>query len=187
MNTQLSYTDAWNLLCEWTENPRLRTHALAVAACMKYYAKHFGEDELSWEICGLLHDFDYEKYPDAPDHPTKGMEHLRALGYPEEIIEAIGGHALYLNIPRTSQMAKTLFAVDELSGMIMAVAYMRPNRLMSEVEVKNVTKKLKDASFARGVNREDVALGIEEMGIPLEEHIANCIAALQEDHERLGV
>jgi putative nucleotidyltransferase with HDIG domain len=182
----LSYQAAWDLLCEWTEGPRLRTHALAVAACMRHYATHFGADAEYWAICGLLHDFDYEKHPDPSEHPTVGITHLRSLGYPEDILDAIAGHALYLGVERTTSMAKALFAVDELSGMIMAVAYMRPNKTLAEVEVSQVVKKLKDKSFARGVNRDDVALGVSELGIDLETHIANCIAGMQARHQELG-
>ena len=154
---------------------------------MRWYAKHQGQDADYWEVCGLLHDFDYEKHPSAEEHPTVGINHLRSLGYPEDILEAIAGHALYLEVPRVTPMAKALFAVDELSGMIMAVAYTRPNRTMAEVTVESVLKKIKDKTFAKGVNREDVYLGVEELGITLEEHIGNCIEALKVAHEKLGV
>jgi putative nucleotidyltransferase with HDIG domain len=179
--------EAWSLLTEWTESQSLRKHAMAVEACMKAYARHFGEDEELWGNTGLLHDFDYEKGPDTTQHPELGMKHLEELGWPEEMIHAIGGHAQYLNIPRESSLDKCLFAVDELSGLIMAVAYTRPNKKLAEVEVRSVLKKMKDTGFAKGVSRDDVRQGAEELGIPLEEHIATCLAALQSASDSLGM
>jgi putative nucleotidyltransferase with HDIG domain len=180
-------TEAWNLLTEWTASESLRKHALSVEASMRAYARHFGEDEDLYGITGLLHDFDYEKHPTPPDHPTIGMATLRELGYPEEMIHAIGGHATYLNIARESNLDKALFAVDELSGLIMAVAYTRPNRSLAEVDVRAVLKKMKDKTFAKGVNREDIAVGCEELGIPVEEHAGRCVEALQGIHQELGL
>lgn len=179
--------DAWELLTEWTKGESLRKHALAVESCMRFYADYYKEDPELWGITGLLHDFDYERNPDPADHPRIGMEYLRKLGYPEELIHAIGGHAQYLNIPRESLLDKTLFAVDELSGLIIAVAYTRPSRSLAEVELKSVMKKMRDTGFAKGVNRDDVRQGAEEMGIPLEEHVANCIKGLQENAAALGL
>jgi len=178
---------AWQLLTEWTESESLRKHALAVEAAMRFYARKFGEDEELWGNTGLLHDFDYERNPTPPDHPTVGMNLLHEQGWPEELIHAIGGHAPYLGIPRESLLDKTLFAVDELCGLITAVAYTRPSRTLAEVEVGSVLKKMKQSGFARGVNRDDILQGTEELGVPLEEHIANCIAAMQSIAPQLGL
>jgi putative nucleotidyltransferase with HDIG domain len=179
--------DAWNLLCEYTQSDSLRKHALAVEAAMRFYAEKAAEDAELWGNTGLLHDFDYEKWPEAPDHPTQGMRILSEQGWPAEMITAIAGHAPYLGIPRESKLAKTLFAVDELCGFITAVTYVRPSRKVAEVEVSSVKKKLKDKAFARSVSREDIQLGAEELGIPLDEHIANCINALQRSSDSLGI
>lgn len=182
--TELSRQDALSLLHEYTPSESLRKHSLAVEACMGWYAKHFDiaeEEHLLWQLTGLLHDFDYEKYPDpeAGGHPYKGEQILTELGYPEPLRTAIMGHALYTGVPRESLMAKTLFAVDELSGLIVAAALVRPDRSLMNLEVKSVKKKLKDKAFARGCSREDIRLGAEELGIELGEHIGNCITALR--------
>ena len=182
-----SRQEAWDLLCEYTRTDSLRKHALAVEAAMRHYAARFGEDSELWGNTGLLHDFDYERWPEAPDHPTQGMRILREQGWPEEMITAIAGHAPYLGIPRESRMAKALFAVDELCGFITAVTYVRPSRKVAEVEVSSVKKKLKDKAFARAVSREDILQGAEELGIPLDDHIANCIAAMQRSSDALGL
>ena len=179
--------DAWTLLTEWTESESLRRHALSVEAAMRAYAKKFGEDEELWGNAGLLHDFDYERHPEAPAHPTVGMDELRRLGWPESLIRAIGGHAQYLNISRDTPMEKCLFAVDELCGLIVATTYTRPNRTLAEVTPEAVMKKFRSSGFAKGVNRDDVILGARELGIPLEEHIATCVAALQDAAETLGL
>jgi putative nucleotidyltransferase with HDIG domain len=179
--------EAWSLLTEWTECESLRKHALSVEAAMRHYARHFGEDEELWGMTGLLHDFDYEKYPDATGHPATGMAYLREHGWPEEMIHAIGGHATYLNVPRVSNMDKCLFASDELCGLIMAVAYVRPEKSLASVEVRSVLKKMKDKTFARGVNRDDVIQGAEELGISLEEHVGHCLEALQGAAAELGL
>jgi putative nucleotidyltransferase with HDIG domain len=179
--------DAWKLLTEYTQSDSLRKHALAVEAAMRFYASKAGADEELWGNTGLLHDFDYERWPDAPDHPTQGMRILAERGWPQEMIQAIGGHAQYLNIPRDTPLAKTLFAVDELCGFITAVAYVRPSRKVAEVEPPSVKKKMKDKAFARSVSREDIVQGAEELGVPLDEHIQNCITALQGAAERLGL
>ncbi|CEK13275.1 metal dependent phosphohydrolase [Chthonomonas calidirosea] len=178
---------AWQLVTEWTQSESLRKHMLAVEAAMRFYARKFGEDEELWGNTGLLHDFDYEKNPDPPDHPTVGMKVLAEQGWPPEMIEAIGGHAEYLNIPRHTLLAKTLYAVDELCGFILAVAYTRPSRTLAEVEVSSVLKKMRQSGFARNVSREDIVRGADELGIPLEEHIANCIEALQAIAPTLGL
>lgn len=179
--------DAWALLTEYTQSEALRKHGLAVEAAMRFHARRVGEDEELWGLTGLLHDFDYERWPDAPDHPTQGMAILRAQGWPEEMIAAIGGHATYLGIARESAMARTLFAVDELCGFLTAVAYVRPSRKIADVEASSVRKKLKDKAFARAVSREDIATGAAELGVELVELIGNCIAALQLEAEALGL
>jgi len=178
---------AYQLLTEYTTKDGLIKHALAVEAAMRAYARKFGEDEESWRIVGLLHDFDYEKYPDLNDHPMKGAEILRQKGLPEDWITAILGHAAHTGVPRESQMAKSLFAVDELCGFITAVAYVRPSRQLAEVQVKSVKKKMKDKAFARQVNREEIRQGAEELGIPLDEHIDFVIKAMQSVAGELGL
>lgn len=154
---------------------------------MRAYARRFGEDENLWGIVGLLHDMDYEKWPSPDDHPRKGAEILRQRGYPEEVITAILSHADYLGIPRVTPLQKALFAVDELCGFIVAVALVRPNKSLAEVDVPAVKKKMKDKAFARGVKREDILRGAEELGVPLEEHIATVISALQAIAPSLGL
>jgi putative nucleotidyltransferase with HDIG domain len=179
--------DAWNLLTEYTHSDSLLKHALAVEAAMRFYAEKWGEDTQLWGNTGLLHDFDYERWPQAPDHPTNGMQILRERGWPEAMIRAIGGHATYMNIPRDTPLAKTLFAVDELCGFLTAVAYVRPSRKIADVEVSSVKKKFKDRAFARSVSREDIFQGTQELGVPMDEHIANCIAAMSRIADDLGL
>lgn len=179
--------DALNLLNEYTKNPNLIKHALAVESAMIYYAELFGEDKEEWGMAGLLHDFDYEKYPQAPDHPVKGSEILKEKGYPESIRNAILGHADYTGVPRDTKMAKTLFAVDELCGFIVAVALVRPNKNIEEVKVKSVKKKMKDKAFAKQVSRDEITKGAEEIDINLDEHIQNCINALKNISDDLGL
>lgn len=181
-----TYDDALSLFYEWTETESLRRHAYAVEAAMEHYARLFDEDVELWRMTGLLHDMDYEKHPSMEEHPFVGTAVLREKGYPEPIIEAILGHATYSGVPRTTLMAKTLFAVDELAGFITAVAYVRPTKLEG-MKVKSVKKKLKDKAFAAAVSREDIARGVEELGISLEEHIANVITGMQARAERLGL
>jgi predicted hydrolase (HD superfamily) len=177
--------EALALLHEYTPSISLRKHALAVEASMRWYANHFGKSPAEielWGITGLLHDFDYERYPDpvAPDgHPYAGNRILGELGYPEELRTAIMGHALYTNTPRESQMAKALFAVDELSGLVMASVLVRPDKRIAELETKSVAKKMKDKAFARGCNRDDIRNGAAELGVELEQHISNVIAAMK--------
>lgn len=178
---------AWALLTEYTESPNLLNHALAVEAAMAAYARRLGEDETKWAITGLLHDFDYERWPDAPDHPVRGAEILRAAGYPEDIVTAILGHATYTGVPRDTPLARALFAVDELTGLVTAVALVRPSRSVLDVKVKSVKKKWKQPSFAAGVNREDIAAGAAELGVDLDEHIAFVIEALQGVAEEIGL
>jgi len=178
---------AWQLLTEYTTSESLIKHALAVEAAMRHYARLFGEDEDLWGAVGLIHDFDYEKWPEAPDHPEQGMRILRERGWPEELVLTVGSHATYTGIPRESRMAKALYAVDELCGFLTAVAYVRPSRKIADVEVSSVRKKMKDKAFARSVNREDIIKGAEELGVPLDEHIANCIAAMTTVADKLGL
>jgi putative nucleotidyltransferase with HDIG domain len=180
------------LMCEFTASESLRKHMYSVEAAMRAYARHFGEDEELWGLAGLMHDFDYERWPNAehsPDkeHPAEGVRHLRSLGYPEDVLEAILGHANYSGVPRTSLMAKTLFAVDELTGLVTATALVRPSRSVHEVDAKSVRKKMKDKAFARGVNREDVINGAADLGVELDAHITFVIGAMQADAERLGL
>lgn len=179
--------DAWNLLCEWTQNEALRRHMLGVEAAMRWYARKTGADEETWGIVGLLHDFDYERYPNAPDHPVKGAEVLRAKGYPEDVVRAILSHADWGGVPRDTPIARTLFAVDELVGFLFACAYVQPSKSISDVKVSSVKKKLKDKGFARAVSREDIRKGIEELGVDTDEHIGAVIEALKAVAPRLGL
>jgi putative nucleotidyltransferase with HDIG domain len=181
MSAQLSRPDAWTLLCEWTQSDSLRRHMLAVEAAMRAYAERAGlspEDVELWGLTGLLHDLDYERYPDLRDgHPRYAMAELRERGYPEEMIRAIGSHADYLSIPRETPMEKTLYAVDELSGFILAVAYVRPEGL-SGMTAKSVEKKMKQPSFAAAVGRDEMREGAEEIGVDFREHVETVIGAL---------
>ncbi len=177
---------AWELLCEYTKNENLRRHAQAVEACMRACARKFGEDEEKWGVVGLIHDFDYEMYPNAPDHPLKGSEILKQKGYPEELRRAILGHADYTGVPRDTLVARALFACDELAGFITACALVRPDKILT-LEAKSVRKRMKDKAFARAVSREDIIVGAEELGIPLDEHIAFCIEAMRGIADRLGL
>ncbi len=177
---------------EYTASDSLRKHMLSVEAAMRAYAEKFGEDVEKWGITGLIHDFDYERFPNADHsptegHPAEGVRMLRARGYPEDVLEAIMGHAKYSGIPRESLLAKTLFAVDELTGLITATALVRPTRNVMEVEARSVRKKMKDKAFARGVNREDVISGATDLGVDLDEHIAFVIAAMQGIAPSLGL
>ncbi len=177
---------AWELLCEYTKNENLRKHALAVEACVRAYARKFGEDEEKWSVVGLIHDFDYEIYHNAPDHPLKGSEILREKGVSEEIRRAILGHANYSGVPRDTLLARVLFACDEVAGFITACSLVRPDRI-SSLEAKSVRKRMKDKAFARSVSREDIIKGAEELGVPLDEHITFCIAAMREAADQLGL
>ena len=170
---------AWELLTTWTKKEHLLKHALAVEASLRSYARRFGEDEELWGITGLLHDMDYEQHPNMENHPYIGVKALEEKGYPEEMREAILGHAPYTGVPRTSLLARALFAVDELTGFIVAVALVRPSRSIHDVRVKSVTKKFKDRSFAAPVSREDISLGAEELGIEVTEHVGVVLEAMQ--------
>ena len=176
---------SWELMCTWTESDSLRKHMLAVEAAMRAYARRFGEDEEMWGITGLLHDMDYEKHPTPDEHPMVGVRELESRGYPEEVIHAIKGHADYLDVPRDTLMSKTLYAVDELSGFIVACALMRPEGL-ENMKAKSVRKKMKQKSFAAAVNREDIVRGAEELGVDLNEHIEFVAYALREHSGELG-
>ena len=177
---------AWRVLCEYTKNDSLRKHAQAVEACMRAYARKFDEDEEKWGIVGLIHDFDYEMYPNAPDHPLRGGAILKERGYPEEVRRAILGHAEYSGVPRDTLMAKALFACDELAGFITACSLVRPDKIAA-LEAKSVRKRMKDKAFARSVSREDITQGAEELGVPLEEHIAFCVEAMRGIAAQLGL
>ena len=187
-----SRADALALVEEYTASDSLRKHMLAVEAAMRAYAEHFGEDIERWGLTGLVHDFDYERYPNAAhspteEHPAHGVRILRERGYPEDMLEAILGHATYSGVPRESRMAKTLFAVDELTGLITATALVRPSRSVHEVDARSVRKKMKDKAFARGVSREDVIQGAQELGVELDEHITFVIGAMQRTAAALGL
>ena len=182
----MSYQDALDLMHQYTKNEALRKHMYAVECAMRAYARKLGEDEERWAIVGILHDFDYEMYPNPPEHPQKGSEILKAKGYPDDVRIAILGHASFTNVPRESAMAKVLYACDELCGFISACSVVRPNKI-ADLEVSSVKKKLKDKAFARNVSREDIQQGIQELGIPLDEHIQFVIAAMKSDAARLGL
>ena len=179
--------DAWNLLCEYTESDSLRRHGLAVEQVMRKMAQKYGEDEELWAMTGLLHDFDYEKYPTMEEHPYVGNKILKEKGYPEELTTAIMGHANYTGVLRESLMAKALYAADEISGFMFAVTYVRPSKSIHDVKVKSVKKKLKQKSFAASVNREEVYEGPKELDVTLDEHIQFIIDALKEKAEDLGL
>ena len=179
--------DAWNLLTEFTQSESLRKHALAVEACMRAYARKLGGDEEQWALVGLLHDFDYEKYPSAEDHPTRGSEILKERGYPEDFRRAILSHADYTGVTRESPMEKALFACDELAGFITATALVKPNKSLAEVDAKSVRKRMKDKAFARSVSREDIINGAADLGVDLDEHITFCIEAMKGVAAELGL
>src|SRR5262249_20299528 len=178
--------EAWELLCEYTKGESLRKHALAVEAVMRAYARRLGQDEDQWGMVGLLHDFDYEMYPEPPDHPLKGSEVLKERGYGEALRRAILGHANYTNVPRDTLLAAGLYACDELTGFIIAAALVRPNGIW-DLESKSVKKKLKDKAFARTVNRSEVYEGAEEFKVELGEHIDFIVAALREVAAEVGL
>ena len=179
--------EAWGLVCEWTESDSLRKHMLGVETAMRAYAREWDEDEELWGATGLLHDLDYERYPDlSTGHPRKALELFEERDYPPELIEAVAGHASFLGVPRETRMAKTLYAVDELSGFIAACAYVRPDGVHG-MTPKSVKKKLKQPSFAAGVNRDEVREGAEELGVEFDEHVAFVIGALEERAGELGL
>jgi len=183
----LSRDDAFALMTEWTASDSLRKHMLAVEAAVRGYARMWGEPEEDWAVVALLHDFDYERYPDAADHPFRGVEVLRDKGYPEWVTRAILSHADYSGVARESRLEHTLFACDEMSGFVTAAALVRPTKSVMDLEAKSVVKRMKDKAFARAVNRDDLRKGAEEIGLPLEEHIANVIAFMRERADVLGL
>jgi putative nucleotidyltransferase with HDIG domain len=178
---------AWGLLTEFTQSESLRKHALAVEACMRAYARKLAGDEELWGVVGLIHDFDYEKYPSAAEHPFKGNEILKERGYSEEIRRAILSHAEYSGVPRETAMEKALFACDELAGFITAATLVKPSKSLAELDAKSVRKKMKDKAFARSVNRSDIVNGAADLGVELEEHITFCIEAMKEIAGELGL
>src|SRR5271170_126610 len=178
---------AWCLLTEFTQSESLRKHALAVEACMRAYAPKFGGDEDLWGAVGLLHDFDYDKYPSLEDHPYKGNAILKERGYSDEIRKAIMSHAEYTGVTRDTPMEKALFACDELAGFITACALIKPGKSLAEVDVKSVRKRMKDKAFARKVNRDDIINGAAALGVELDEHIAFCIEAMKGISDKLGL
>ena len=184
---EITRAQAWSLLNEFTKNPNLIKHALAVEAAMRAYARRFEEDEVVWGIVGLIHDFDYEQHPTMEEHVWAGMRILRERGWPDEIIRAMGAHAPYTGIPRDTRVARTIFAVDELTGLIVAVALVRPSKSLLDVTVESVRGKWKDKAFARGVNRREIEEGAAELGIPLDEHIAIVLRGMLEIVDDLGL
>jgi putative nucleotidyltransferase with HDIG domain len=186
-NREMNRNDAWCLLTEFTQSESLRKHALAVEACMRAYARKVGGDEDLWGVVGLIHDFDYEKYPSAEEHPFKGSDILKERGYSEEIRRAILSHANYSGVARESPLEKTLFACDELAGLITATALIKPNKSLAEVDAKSVRKRMKDKAFARSVSREDIVNGAADLGVDLDEHISFCIEAMKGVSGELGL
>ena len=183
----LTRDQAWQIVCEFTQSENLRKHALAVEACVVAYARKLGGDEHQWSLTALLHDFDWEIHPSAPDHPMKGEPILAERGVDPEIRRAILSHANYSGVPRESALEKTLYACDELAGFITAISYVKPHRSVFEVDVASVKKKMKDKAFARSVNRQDIVDGASELGVELDEHIGFCIRAMQDRAEELGL
>jgi len=183
----MNRSEAWDLLCEFTKNDSLRKHALAVEAAMRHLARQRGEDEEKWGIAGLLHDFDYEQHPTLDEHPFVGAAILRERGWPEEIARAVLSHGEHTGVSRESLMEKTLFSVDELTGLITAVALVRPSKSIFEVEPSSVRKKMKDKAFARSVNRDDIVKGAEELDVDLNAHIGEVIKAMQSVADDLGL
>ena len=182
-----SRDDAWALLAEWTQSESLRKHALAVEAAVRGYARTFGENEGDWGLVALLHDFDYERYPTADDHPFRGCEELRRRGYPEWVMRAILSHANYSGVPRESRLEKTLFACDEMAGFVTAAALVRPSKSVLDLEAPSVIKRMKDKAFARAVSRDDLRTGAEGLGLSLEEHASNVIQFMREKADVLGL
>jgi len=183
----LSRSDAWALLTEYTQGESLRKHMMAVEAAVRGYARQFGEDEDDWGVVALLHDFDYERYPDQENHPYRGVEVLTARGYPEWVTRAILSHADYSGVSRESRLEKTLYACDEMSGIVTAAALVRPSKSILDLEAPSVMKRMKDKAFARAVNRDDLRRGAEELGIPLDQHITNVIAFMRVEADALGL
>ena len=184
---QLSRDAAWALVTEWTRSESLRKHMLAVEAAVRGYARHYGEDEEAWGVVALLHDFDYERYPDAGHHPFEGVKALEALGYPEWVTRAILSHADYSGVARQSRLEKALYACDEMSGFVTAAALVRPSKSVLDLEAASVIKRMKDKAFAKAVSRDDLRRGAEELGLPLDVHIANVIRFMRDKADDLGL
>jgi len=178
---------AWALVTEHVQSESLRKHLMAVEAAVRGYARQWGEDEDAWGFVALIHDFDYEKYPDRENHPFRGVEILRSLGYPEWVTRAVLSHADYSGVTRESRLEKTLFACDEMAGFVMAASFVRPSKSVLDLEPSSVIKRMKDKAFARGVPRDDLKKGAEELGLPLDEHIGNVIRFLRERADELGL
>ena len=183
----LSREDAWKLMTEYTQGDSLRKHMLGVEAAVRGYARQFGEDEDDWGVVALLHDFDYERYPDQQNHPYRGVEVLEARGYPAWVTRAILSHADYSGVPRESRLEKTLYACDEMAGIVTAAALVRPSKSILDLEAPSVIKRMKDKAFARAVNRDDLRRGAEELGLPLDQHITNVILFMREQADALGL
>jgi predicted hydrolase (HD superfamily) len=179
--------DAWALLCEWTQGDSLRAHARAVEAAVRGYARLFGEHEEEWGIVGLLHDFDYERYPTSADHPFRGCEELARRGYPEWVMRAILSHADYSGVPRQTPLEKTLFACDEMAGFVTAASLVRPSRSVLDLEAPSVLKRMKDKAFARAVSRDDLRSGAAGLGLPLADHVTNVIRFMREEADAIGL
>jgi putative nucleotidyltransferase with HDIG domain len=178
---------AWGLLCEYTPSESLRKHAMAVEACMRAYARKYGEDEDKWGLTGLIHDFDYERWPSAEDHPFRGNEILQERGYPDDVRRAILSHANYSGVSRDSKMEKALYACDELAGLITAATLVKPSKSLAEVDAGSVRRKMKDKAFARSVNRQDIIEGAADLGVDLDEHITFCIEGMRVVADQLGL
>jgi predicted hydrolase (HD superfamily) len=187
MSDVLSRDAAWALLTEWTKSESLRKHALAVEAAVRGYARTFNASEDEWAIVGLLHDFDYERYPTPADHPFRGCDELRRRGYPEWVMRAILSHAQYSGVPRESLLEKSLFACDEMAGFVTAASLVRPSKSVLDLEAPSVIKRMKDKAFAKGVSRDDLRQGAEELGLPLDVHVTNVITFLRERADALGL
>jgi len=187
MSDPLSRDAAWALLTEWTKSESLRKHALAVEAAVRGYARKFGANEDEWGIVGLLHDFDYERYPTLDNHPFRGCEELQRRGYPDWVMRAILSHAHYSGVPRESPLEKSLFACDEMAGFVTAASLVRPSKSVLDLEASSVIKRMKDKAFAKGVSRDDLRQGAEELGLPLDEHVTNVITFLRERADSLGL
>jgi predicted hydrolase (HD superfamily) len=187
MSDVLSRDAAWALLTEWTKSESLRKHALAVEAALRGYARTFNASEDEWAIVGLLHDFDYERYPTAADHPFRGCDELRRRGYPEWVMRAILSHAQYSGVPRESLLEKSLFACDEMAGFVTAASLVRPSKSVLDLEASSVIKRMKDNAFAKAVSRDDLRQGAEELGLPLDVHVTNVITFLREKADALGL
>src|SRR5581483_10497694 len=183
----MTRNEAWQIVCEFVQSDSLRRHMLAVEACMRAYARKFGQDEEQWVITALLHDFDWEIHPAAPDHPMQGEPILAQRGVDDATRRAILSHANYSGVPRESLLERTLFACDELAGFLTACSYVKPGRSIHEVDVSSAKRKLKDKAFARNINRDDIISGAQELGVPLDEHIAFCIEAMKARAAELGL